>query len=152
MKQKNRRKQKTALLAAALAVALGLPSHAWAQNALFDHENYGNSYTGSFIHQGYGSGFTGSFTHEAFGSGFTGSFTHEAFGNDYSGNFTHEGFGNNYLGDFNHEFFGDDYIGNFGHESFGGDVPLASGLFVLTLAGAGYAVKKRSKNKRSSHA
>ena len=139
MKQKNRRKQKTALLAAALAVALGLPSRAWAQNALFDHENYGNSYTGSFIHQGYGSGFTG-------------SFTHEAFGNDYSGSFTHEGFGNNYLGDFNHEFFGDDYIGNFGHESFGGDVPLASGLFVLTLAGAGYAVKKRSKNKHSGHA
>ncbi len=151
MKQttKQKQKRKSAMLVATLAMMLWLPMHAWAQHGLFDHENYGSRYVGGFNHQDYGDNYSGSFMHEVFGGNYSGSFMHEAFGDGFLGNFTHESFGSNYDGGFTHEGFGSNFNGDFDHEDFG-DVPLASGLFVLTLAGAAYAVKKRSKNKKDN--
>lgn len=46
------------------------------------------------------------------------------------------------------ELFGSDGGGyQIGTEQFGYDVPLGSGLFIMTAAGAAYALRKRKKNK-----
>lgn len=139
-----KKKHKTALLVAILSMMLWPPEHAWAQNGAFDHENYGSSGTGSFTHENFGNNYNGGFTYESFGGVFSGAFTHQNFGSNFNGSFTHESFGNNFNGGFTHEGFGHHFHGNFGHEGFG-SAPLGSGLLVLTLVGAGYAVKKRNK-------
>ena len=141
---KHRLKMRRTTCLFALAMALLLPSGAWAQafGGVFTPQGFGAGPNGVFNHQAFGSAYWGVFSHQSFGGGSTGVFNHQSFGNAYSGGFTHQGFGSNYSGGFNHEGFGDDYNGNFPHQGFG-EAPLDCGLLVLMALGAGYAVGKR---------
>lgn len=116
-------KSKAMLLSSLLALGMMLPSGVAAQQTggLFEHQDFGNGPDGDFIHQGFGNGLMGDFTHQAFGSSFNGDFTHQIFGSDFNGDFTHQGFGQ--------------------------DVPLGSGLFVLTTAGIVFAFRRKKEEK-----
>lgn len=121
---KNRKtKMKILLLGVAVAAMLLMPVKARAQDS-FQNQSFGSS-SGGFSNQGFGTSGGGSFGNQSFGSSGGGSFGNQSFGavDNSNGNFNNQTFGNQ------------------------PDAPLGSGLLIMAVACAGYALLKK-KNQQ----
>lgn len=117
------RKTKMKILLLSVAMTFLLPLTTRAQDS-FQNQSFGSS-SGGFSNQGFGTSGGGSFGNQSFGSSGGGSFGNQSFGavDNSNGNFNNQTFGNQ------------------------PDAPLGSGLLIMAVACAGYALLKK-KNQQ----